>query len=185
MLLVATRVMSSPARFTSATPNGMVYSSSGTGPLSWYIILSSKKTTGIVVADRALQQPLGIVGRRGQRDLQARDMADPGVQALASAARRTARRAQRGAQDHRHFELAAGHVVDLGRLVHHRSMVRVRKSPNMMSTTGRMPVMAAPTPMPVMPGLRDRRVDDALVPNSSTSPASTLNGVPASRHPRR
>ena len=25
------------------------------------------------------------------------------------------------------------------------------KSPNMMSTTGRIPVMAAPTPMPVMP----------------------------------
>src|SRR5256884_26763 len=42
MLLVATIVMSSPSRFTSATPNGIVYSSSGTGPCNLYIILSSK-----------------------------------------------------------------------------------------------------------------------------------------------
>ena len=41
MLLVAMMVTSSPMRFTSATPNGMVYSSSGTGPFSLYIILSS------------------------------------------------------------------------------------------------------------------------------------------------
>ena len=48
MLLVATRVMSLPARLTSATPSGMVYSSSGTGPLiSLYIILSSKMATGL------------------------------------------------------------------------------------------------------------------------------------------
>src|SRR5712691_8114815 len=55
-----------------------------------------------------------------------------------------------------------------------------RKSPNMMSTTGRMPVMAAPSPMPVKPaseiGVSITRSD----PNSSTSPLSTLNGVPAS-----
>src|SRR5256884_2983402 len=43
MLLVATIVISSPSRFTSATPKGMVYSCSGTGPFSLYIILSSKK----------------------------------------------------------------------------------------------------------------------------------------------
>ena len=30
-------------------------------------------------------------------------------------------------------------------------MARVMKSPNMMSTTGRMPVMAAPTARPVKP----------------------------------
>ena len=32
----------------------------------------------------------------------------------------------------------------------------------MMSMTGCMPVIAAPTPMPVMPGLGDRGVDDPL-----------------------
>ena len=42
-------------------------------------------------------------------------------------------------------------------------MISVRKSPNMMSTTGRRPVIAAPTPRPVKPGFGDRRVDDALL----------------------
>src|SRR6202051_1511111 len=59
-------------------------------------------------------------------------------------------------------------------------MVSVRKSPNMMSTTGRKPVIAAPTPIPVKPasdiGVSRTRSD----PNSSTRPDSTLNGVPAS-----
>src|SRR5579862_830785 len=49
-----------------------------------------------------------------------------------------------------------------------------------MSTTGRNPVIAAPTPIPVNPaseiGVSSTRSD----PNSSTSPDSTLNGVPAS-----
>src|SRR5882724_7678330 len=49
-----------------------------------------------------------------------------------------------------------------------------------MSTTGRKPVIAAPTPIPVKPaseiGVSRTRSD----PNSSTSPESTLNGVPAS-----
>src|SRR5579864_1858809 len=50
----------------------------------------------------------------------------------------------------------------------------------MMSTTGRSPVIAAPTPIPVNPasdiGVSSTRSD----PNSSTSPDSTLKGVPAS-----
>src|SRR5580692_7226936 len=49
-----------------------------------------------------------------------------------------------------------------------------------MSTTGRKPVIAAPTPIPVNPaseiGVSRTRSD----PNSSTSPDNTLNGVPAS-----
>src|SRR5580692_5638093 len=59
-------------------------------------------------------------------------------------------------------------------------MVSVRKSPNIMSTTGRNPVIAAPTPIPVNPasemGVSRTRSD----PNSSTRPDNTLNGVPAS-----
>ena len=47
MLLVATSVISLPARFTSATPSGMVYSSAAPDPYNWYIILSSKNTTGL------------------------------------------------------------------------------------------------------------------------------------------
>src|SRR5690242_14823326 len=59
-------------------------------------------------------------------------------------------------------------------------MVRVTKSPNMMSTTGRMPAMAAPTASPVKPASEIGVSSTRSLPNSSTSPESTLNGVPAS-----
>src|SRR5919198_407034 len=59
-------------------------------------------------------------------------------------------------------------------------MTSVRKSPNMMSTTGRMPVMAAPSPIPVMPASEIGESSTRSGPNSSTSPEVTLNGVPAS-----
>src|SRR5215472_10982492 len=59
-------------------------------------------------------------------------------------------------------------------------MTRVRKSPNMMSTTGRIPVMAAPSAMPVKPGSEIGVSTTRSVPNSSTKPFSTLKGVPAS-----
>src|SRR5207302_5836795 len=60
------------------------------------------------------------------------------------------------------------------------SMTSVMKSPNMMSTIGRIPVIAAPSPMPVMPAseIGESRIRSA--PNSSTRPESTLKGVPAS-----
>src|SRR5512146_84573 len=59
-------------------------------------------------------------------------------------------------------------------------MTSVMKSPNMMSTTGRMPVIAAPRPSPEMPAseMGESRIRSG--PNSSTSPDRTLNGVPAS-----
>src|SRR5512142_3297793 len=59
-------------------------------------------------------------------------------------------------------------------------MASVRKSPNIMSTTGCMPVMAAPTPSPVKPGSEMGVSMTWSLPNSSTSPDKTLNGVPAS-----
>src|SRR5579864_2145191 len=59
-------------------------------------------------------------------------------------------------------------------------MVRVRKSPNIISTTGRMPVIAAPTATPVKPASEIGVSRTRSVPNSSTSPDRTLNGVPAS-----
>src|SRR5271165_2020187 len=65
MLLVATSVMSSPARLISAEPSGMVYSSLGTGPLSLYIILSSKKTTGFSSRIADLSNPLASYGVDG------------------------------------------------------------------------------------------------------------------------
>src|SRR6266536_466149 len=59
-------------------------------------------------------------------------------------------------------------------------MARVMKSPNMMSTTGRIPVIAAPTATPVMPASEMGESTTRSGPNSCTSPDSTLNGVPAS-----
>src|SRR5437660_1074901 len=59
-------------------------------------------------------------------------------------------------------------------------MTRVRKSPNMMSTTGRRPVIAAPSAMPVKPASEIGVSMTRRGPNSSTRPFSTLNGVPAS-----
>src|SRR5262245_34528749 len=59
-------------------------------------------------------------------------------------------------------------------------MTKVTKSPNMMSTTGRIPVMAAPTPIPAMPASEIGESITRAVPNSFTNPARTLNGVPAS-----
>src|SRR6266568_3821126 len=50
----------------------------------------------------------------------------------------------------------------------------------MMSTTGRIPVIAAPTPSPVMPASEIGESSTRSGPNSSTRPESTLNGVPAS-----
>ena len=79
-------------------------------------------------------------------------MAHPGVQALAVLRGRAAGGTHGRAQNQRHFEFAAGHVVDFRGLIDHWSIVKVIKSPNIISTTGRMPVIAAPTPMPVMPG---------------------------------
>src|SRR5580692_11331563 len=59
-------------------------------------------------------------------------------------------------------------------------MVNVKKSPNMMSTTGRNPVIAAPTPIPVNPGSEIGVSITRDFPNSSTIPDKTLKGVPAS-----
>src|SRR5271165_572503 len=59
-------------------------------------------------------------------------------------------------------------------------MVSVMKSPNMMSTTGRKPVIAAPTATPVKPASEIGVSTTRFAPNSSTNPERTLKGVPAS-----
>ena len=79
MLLVATRVMSLPVRFTSATPRGMVYSSAGTGPFQLVHHFVFEKDHGIVVANSALEQSLGIVWRGRYGNFQSGNMAQPRV----------------------------------------------------------------------------------------------------------
>ena len=174
MLLVATSVMSLPARFTSATPSGMVYSSVGHRAFEFVHHLVFEEDHRVVVADGALHQPFGVVGRGRHDDFQAGDVAQPGVQALGMLRRRAAPRAHRRAQDHRHFELAAGHVVNLGRLidhlvhgqrdeiaehdVHHRAHAGHRRA----------------DASPAMPGFGDRRIDDALGAKFLHQPVTAL-----------
>ena len=119
MLLVAMIVMSLPARLMSATPSGMVYSSAGTGPFSLYIILSSKKTTGLSSRMADFNSPLASYGVEGITTFKPGNVAEPGMQRLRVLRGRAARRAQRGAHHHRHFPLSARHVVDFGGLIHH------------------------------------------------------------------
>src|SRR5437879_904560 len=66
-------------------------------------------------------------------------------------------------------------------------MMSPTKSPNMMSTTGRRPVIAAPTPIPVKPASEMGVSSTRSGPNSSTSPERTLKTVPAcaTSSPRR
>src|SRR6266571_7492905 len=59
-------------------------------------------------------------------------------------------------------------------------MTRGGKAPNLKSTTGRRPVMAAPSAIPVKPGSEIGESITRSGPNSSTSPERTLKGVPAS-----
>src|SRR6267378_3731019 len=59
-------------------------------------------------------------------------------------------------------------------------MTSVEKSPNMISTTGLIPVIAAPTAIPVKPASDMGVSTMRSVPNSSTSPLRTLYTVPAS-----
>src|SRR4029450_11056599 len=131
MLLVATREMSRPSRLMSATPNGMTYSSSGTGPLTvMEEILSSKTTTGLSSRIAALISPFASYGVEGITTFRPgtwlrhacnhlRDLARPRVQRLRVLRRGPPRRAHRHPNHHRHLPLAAGHVVNLRGLIDH------------------------------------------------------------------
>ena len=55
---MATNVTSLPSLFTSATPMGTTYSSSGTWPVARYSTLFSKKRTGLLERMAALSSPL-------------------------------------------------------------------------------------------------------------------------------
>ena len=186
MLLVATSVMSLQRASRRRHRAESCTLLSGTGPFSWYIILSSKKTTGLSSRIAAFEQAFGVVWRGRQHDFQSGNMAEPGVQDSGYAGRRNARGTEGCAQDHRHFELAAGHVMDLRRLIHdliHRQSdeiaehdVHHRPHPG----HGRADADAGE--------YRPRKSANqsrASVPNSFASPESTLNGVPPRRHLRR
>ncbi len=62
---VAIKVTSAPSLFTSATPNGIVYSSSGTGPRILYSSLCSRNITGFPSLTAVLNNPFPSDGLDG------------------------------------------------------------------------------------------------------------------------
>ena len=62
------------------------------------------------------------------------------------------------------------------------SIASVRKSPNMISITGRSPEIAAPNAAPVERELRDRRVEDALPPVLLVQPGGHGEHAARERH---
>jgi hypothetical protein len=83
-----------------------------------------------------------------------------------------------GANDQRHFDAAAGNIVDLSRLVHTWLMASAMKSANMRSTTGCIPAMAAPIPSPVKPSSEMGVSRTRPSPNSACSPLVCLKLPP-------
>src|SRR5713226_8995521 len=117
---------------------------------------------GVVVPDRALQQALRVVRRRGDRHLQPRDVADPRLQALAVLRGGAARRSERRAHDERHLQLAARHVVDLRRLVAELVHDERQKVAEHDVDDGAQARHRSADTEPRDAGLRDRRVEHAL-----------------------
>ena len=69
------------------------------------------------VLERRQQQPLGVGGRRGLHHLEAGDVAEPGLEALAVLGGGAGAGARRHPHHQRHRGLAAEHVAQLRRLV--------------------------------------------------------------------
>ncbi len=72
---------------------------------------------GVLVADRRLQQALGVGGRGGHGDEQAGDVQEQRLQAVRVRRPQLVAGALGHAHDERHADLAAEHVVDVGRVV--------------------------------------------------------------------
>jgi len=85
------------------------------GRLVEHLVLDEQD--GVVVADGRLQQALGVVGRRGHDDEDARRVAEPRLQALAVVGGDAPAGPALGPKDHRHGRLAPEHVAVLGGLV--------------------------------------------------------------------
>ena len=82
------------------------------------------------ILERGEQQALGVGGRRRLHHLQPRDVAEPGLEALAVLGGGAGARARGHAHDQRHRGLAAEHVAQLRRLVDdllHRERREVRE----------------------------------------------------------
>ena len=81
--------------------------------------LAFEKAHRVVVPNRRLEQPLGVVGRAGRDHLDARDVREPGLERLRVLRRQLQRGAVGTAKHDRDVELAARHVEHLRRGIEH------------------------------------------------------------------
>ena len=139
----ATTVTSAPVRTTFAVPNGIV-SDSGAGPLTEYRRLCSRKMTGLSSRIEALSSPFASAGEDGKTIFRPGtpwnhvawicEWIAPKRPPAPTTDLITIGTLMRSSVRNQYF------VAWLMRL----SIERARKSPNMISSTGRIPVTAAP-----------------------------------------
>jgi hypothetical protein len=83
-----------------------------------------------------------------------------------------------GADDERHLDLGAGHVVPLAGLVAIWSEAMSAKSMYISSTTGRRPTIAAPTAVPQMQASEIGVLKTRSRPNASSRSLVSLKAPP-------
>src|SRR5699024_8449342 len=106
---------------------------------------------GVRVLEGGQQQFGGVARVRGHDHLDAGDAGEPGLQGLGVLGGGAGARAAGGADHQRHVRLTAHHEVQLRGWLAIWSIAWAVKSENWISTMGRMPVIAAPTPIPTIP----------------------------------
>ena len=171
----ATIVQSVPSRFTSATPSGIVKSSSsGTSPFSPYIRSCSMKMTGLSSRIDDFQQSFRI--RRGRRlhDLQAGKIRIHRFERMRVLRRNLISRSVRAAKNDRHLELPAGHVEHLRGVVDDLVGCENRKVPRHELDHGPKPGHRRTDADRGKSELGDRSIDDTFVAELLPEPARHL-----------
>ena len=177
---VATTVTSPPSRWIRALPNSRRLDLVGNLALDGVQETVLEEQHRVVVVDRAVEQVARVDRQRGEHDLEAGHMHEPGFELLGMLrAGRPARAALR-ANRQRHLQLAAGHVAVLRRLVHdllhrERREVLVHDLDDRAHALHRGADAGADDRH-----LGDRRVADALGPNSWSMPCVTPMEPPIS-----
>ena len=122
-----------------------------------------EKEHGVVIADGALEQALGIVGRGGRQDFQTGDVREEGFEAL-RVLRAAPGRADGRAHDQRDLDRPSRHISHLGsligELVHHAEEEIAILDVGDRAHAGHRRADGDPGDA----GLGDRRIQDALVP---------------------
>src|SRR6059036_64689 len=139
--------------------------------------LSLDEDDGVLVPDRALDEPLGVMRRCGRHHFQARHVAEPRFQTLRMLGPQLVRRRARAPDHDGDAELSSGHVADLRRVVDdliHRQEGKVERhhlDDRAESRHGRPDGQAGEAQ------LGDRRVHDATRTKFFQEPLADLEGA--------